>query len=259
MQGGEEIDEGLRDLDGVGSESIDRSRKLQEFMRRVFGSAASHSEGTFNDWTAAFRYGILLKLADKVNEIHRQRRIEDRTIPISPRLAIPLLQKATLEEDDILQDMWAAFIANAMDPQFQVGSRRTLVDLLASLEPVDAMVLRAISRDAESNPRRHALFYDAALAGGADKPHAFVEARNMRWIARTSGLSLEEAALSVESLARLGLIIDHMPVRALSAIPVPATHPGATLELTHTGRLLIGMCSHRPTAGRFEESLEAAL
>jgi hypothetical protein len=242
MLGDEEGGKGLRGLDHAGSESFDRTRKLEEFMRRVFGPSAEHADGTFSDWTTAFRYQTILKLADKVNEIHRHRGIEDKTIPVSPRLAIPLLQKATLEDDEILQDMWAALIANIMDPRFHAESRRTLIDLLAALEPVDAIVLRAISRDARSNPRRHELFYEAAMARGADKPRALIEVRNMHWIAKASGIPAETAALSVESLARLGLIIDFMPATTLSAIPVPVTHPSATLELTNTGRLLIRMC-----------------
>jgi hypothetical protein len=254
-----EVGKGLRDPDNAGSESFDRSRKLADFMRRVFGPSANPSDSTFTDWTTAFRHKIILKLADRVNEIHRQRGIEDKTVPILPRLAIPLLQKATLEDNEVLQDMWAAFIANAMDPQFHAGARRTLIDLLASLEPVDAMVLRAISRDEETNPRRHALFYDAALARHADKPRAAVEARNLGWITKTSAIIPETAALSVESLARLGLISDFMPVKVLSAIPVPVTHPSATLELTNTGRLLVLMCNSGLSAARLDETFVEAV
>jgi hypothetical protein len=243
MLDGDTVGKELRDLDNAGPETFERSRKLEDFMRRVFGSSAEHTDGTFSDWTTTFRRQIILTLADKVNEIHRRRGIADQTVPIPPRLAIPLLQKATLEDDETLQDMWAALIANAMDPRCRSGARRTLIDLLASLEPADAQALWSISRDGEANPNRHALFYDAALARKAEKPCTLVEARNLDWVAKSAGMTREVAALSVESLARLGLIGDLMPAELLSAIPVPVTHPSATLELTSTGRLLVLMCS----------------
>jgi hypothetical protein len=128
--------------------------RLGGFFHKVIGEGAEHLGGAFSDWAATFRYKNAIKLADQVDAIHAQRAISGKTIPIPPRLAIPLIERATLEDDELLIEMWAGLIANATDPHSGVHARRSYSQLLSSLEPIDALVLREIQRQDIANPDR---------------------------------------------------------------------------------------------------------
>lgn len=212
--------------------------RLGTFFYRVVGKGAENLGGAFSDWAAVYRHQNALKLADKVEEIHRKRKIVGKTIPIPPRLSIPLLEKATLENDETLIDMWAGLIANAMDSTSSVQARRTFIELLNSLEPVDALVLQEIERYLIRHPNRK--FIDIApdndLATQWPNPGRLASALN---------IDLSEIILSLENIERLGLAFDHLPhdegFQTLVYL-VPITHPKSLIDLTHTGQALLAAC-----------------
>ena len=90
---------------------------------------------------------------------------EPRQIPI--KALFPLLDGASLEDDDSMQDRWAALIANAANPAASVDVKPAFAGILKSLSPQEAGLLSAI--------------YDTAVGElhEEEKPHAFgaVESR----------------------------------------------------------------------------------
>lgn len=78
--------------------------------------------------------------------------------PIAERNAVPLLEAISLESDESLQDVWAAYISNAMDPtKPAVTVNRQLIELIKRLEPADLPVLQRLSYEDLSQPRRKAI------------------------------------------------------------------------------------------------------
>jgi hypothetical protein len=59
-------------------------------------------------------------------------------------VAIPLIQGGSLEEDDWLQDRWAALLVNAADASSHVEVRRAFISILEDLTPLDAKMLEKI-------------------------------------------------------------------------------------------------------------------
>ncbi|MGH6802741.1 MAG: Abi-alpha family protein [Methyloceanibacter sp.] len=158
-----------------------------------------------------------------------------RTIPIPPRLAIPLLDGATLESDPTLSEMWAGLVANATDPARKVEARRTFTQLLASLEPIDALVLMEIERHGLANPDRkadHDFSTDSEEAWRSQWP-------NLSSISASLRADPHEVALALENLERLGLAVDDIQA---GGTPVPLSHPQATIQLTVTGKALLAAC-----------------
>lgn len=210
------------------------------FFEQILGPGLNHLGGSFSDWAATFRYENALKLGDKVDAIHKARGINGPTRPINPRLAIPLIQSASIEGDSQLQDLWAGLIANATDPTKLVEARRDFIVLLAALEPLDARCLLAI-RDAE-----------VAMAGvqPGEADRAPLEGqrykRNAGWLAMTLGVPKAAAQLSVEGLARNGLIVDSVDdpedMNPRTAMLVPVTHKEADLWLSFTAAALLDLC-----------------
>jgi hypothetical protein len=239
----EESAKAAQDLAALGDKVLDKTSVLGNFLHTVIGPGIEHLGGAFNDWARTYRYERALKLADRVEQIHRERHLKGKTVPIAPRLAIPLLDQATLENDETLGEMWAGLIANSTDPNRHVEARRSLVHLLSELEPIDALVLREIQRHLSNHPERR--WGDAQDRDEEQRQRAQWPTPNT--IAENLNLSSEAVAMSLENIERLGLAYDFTDLpdengRMRSSTPVPLTHPLATIELTNTGRALLSAC-----------------
>lgn len=123
---------------------IDASRELGGFMNTVCGEGLAELGGAFKDWATVFRYTNMLQLRDKVGALHRKHNIEGKTIPIDSRQSIPLLEAASLESDESLQDMWANLISNATDPKQQLNLNRVHIEILSKFEPLDVIVMKEL-------------------------------------------------------------------------------------------------------------------
>ena len=90
------------------------------------------------------RTAIASKYDERITRLHRNRNVTPE--PVSPSLAIPLLRAAYDESRPELQELWAQLIAAAMDPQRANRVRRSFIDTIQSLDPLDALVLKNCMR-----------------------------------------------------------------------------------------------------------------
>jgi hypothetical protein len=187
----EEGAKAIGEIAKTGGKAIDAARDLGGFFGKVLGPAATELGQTLHDWTRLYRYQNLLRIRDKVEAIHAARRLEGKTVAVPPKYAIPMLENASLEEDDTLQDMWAGLIANATDPQKRLNLKRVFSDVLSSLEPLDGQVLRHLSAQGWKMFRN--------VPGGGITVPALVA---------SSGATESDIQISLQNLHRLGLIVD---------------------------------------------------
>jgi hypothetical protein len=125
--------------------AIEAGRELGGFFSKILGEGFYELGESFRLNCGLYKYKQFLKVADKVEEIHRQRRLEGKSIPIPPSRAIPIIENACIEEDESIQDLWARLIANATDPERRFQVRKIFIQLLSSLEPLDVMIIRHLS------------------------------------------------------------------------------------------------------------------
>ena len=57
--------------------------------------------------------------------------------PVAMNVAFPLLEAASLEEDDGLQDIWANLLVNAADRNSGVEVKRALVSILQDFSAME--------------------------------------------------------------------------------------------------------------------------
>jgi hypothetical protein len=98
------------------------------------------------DWLSEARRRRREELKRKTEEILRKRDAIADDEP-SPTVVIPLLSAAQDEGREELIDLWAALLAAAIDPARKSRYRRQFVDIVKQLEPVDAVVLRALVKE----------------------------------------------------------------------------------------------------------------
>ena len=62
---------------------------------------------------------------------------------VSLKLGLPIIEKASLEEDPTLQELWANLLANALNPNHSDKVRSIFIDIIQSLSAFDVLILNA--------------------------------------------------------------------------------------------------------------------
>lgn len=126
------------------SKALEVSEKLGTFVAKVLGEPIETAAGILGDKLKFMRWERKNRLIDRVNEMNRQRGLEGKEIPVSPKLAIPIIENASLEENDLLQDLWAKLISSAQDKETSKSVRSAFIDIIKQLEVIDVLLLSAM-------------------------------------------------------------------------------------------------------------------
>ena len=120
-------------------------RSTGGFADRVFGDLVTDSVGVIADKIKHYRFRNYVKLSEETMKILRSRGCSEdgATKPVPPKIAIPLIENATIEDDDELRKLWASLLANPADPKFEVDVKLRL-RLAASRDgTLDVRILNA--------------------------------------------------------------------------------------------------------------------
>lgn len=127
----------------LGTTVVEATEKMGGFLSHILNEPITEAVGIFGDKLKFMRWKRKLRIVDEVNRILDERGVES-TRPIPPKLAIPILEQASLEENDELQDIWCRLIANSLDPNFQFEIRYAFIDIIKNLTALDARILKYI-------------------------------------------------------------------------------------------------------------------
>lgn len=127
------------------------------------------------------------------------------------RILFPLLQAASIEENDQLRKMWATLLANSADSERRADMLPSFVLILQALSPVEAVVLEAVYYDENKTDSKD--FRIGYLPEPKDQPTARFNPDRMRIFAGPDKDSIKEVELPfknfrvmTDNLGRLGLI-----------------------------------------------------
>lgn len=155
------------------------------------------------------------------------------------RVLMPLLEKASLEENDELHERWVALLANAaMNPEVILPA---FVSILGELSPVEARLLRRLFElGAEIRYMDDAL--DSPTRTPADSGHQLKRRRDlaesqrfMQLIAHCRVDNVQKALILLANLARLGLVV-------MSGV-IERPHTVTRVRLSKFGKAFIQACS----------------
>lgn len=123
---------------------IDAAREAGGFLSKYIGGPLEEAMGILQDRLKFIRWEKKLCLLGKANTILAQKGPYLQRRPVPLKLAIPILEDGSLEEDNSLQDIWAQLLANAADASSGVEVRRAFLTILNDLSPLDARNVKAI-------------------------------------------------------------------------------------------------------------------
>jgi hypothetical protein len=193
------------------------------------------------DHLKVVRFERRVRLWDRVRNILTEKGMDAPTRKIPLKIALPLLENATLEEDDDLQEVWARLLVNSGDANSGIQSLTAFGSVLAEMSAPDVQNLAHIELATKLNAESGSIgmwTYELPeraipFANGAPDRHE----RNPS----------PEVEISLSNLDRLGCIISlDQPPQNPGRTPRGTDEPGwgyRWVDLTPFGRALIEACT----------------
>jgi len=227
----EEISKAIQESAKLGTKGLDVAQKAGAFFAQVFKEPMAEVSGMVTDKLRFIRWRRLVEMSDEVNEILKRKGIsETRAVP--PKIALPIFEEATLEDDPTLQDLWNHLLANAMDPSFNDEIRYGFIDMIKGITGHEVKILN--------------LFYNGLCAENKLSPlsEIFNYSVTKEQIIQKLSLATDNYAISANNLMRMQLIAPALLVSGITmgAERVPIYKGLDQITLTPLGVKFIEAC-----------------
>lgn len=121
-------------------------KATEPFLAKLLGPAADQIGGLISDPIAEWRETIAKRRAERLARIARITASQIDAAGVEPILipdyiALPLIEKATLIDDEALQQMWGSLLATASNPKTSSDVSHLFPNMLANLSPRQARFL----------------------------------------------------------------------------------------------------------------------
>jgi len=189
----EEITKTIQGSANLGEKGLEIANKAGSFLAKVFREPINEISGMITDKLRFIRWKNMVKMADEVNKILEEKKIVD-TRAVPPKIALPILEEASLEDDPNLQYLWSHLLANAMNPIFNDEIRYGFIEMIKGITGIEAKFLNE--------------FYEALRREGKLMPLIDVFQYNLtkEQIMQMLGISADVYAISVSNLMRMQLL-----------------------------------------------------
>lgn len=227
----QEIEKSAEAVKAVAELGTEGVRAARDFLSALMDEPTQVAKRMLTDWLEVVRFERQVRLANRCRETLRQVGLLGKTRAVAPKFVLPIIECASLEEDDYLQDLWANLLTGAMDPT-RPHITMAYIDVLKQLEKVDAVILKALAE----------LFAESAYT------QAVLRETLMDKI---DGLDVEGYQRSVDNLIRLGCVTSYKEGRQIeyeTQATMPATASftrdwgDSAICLTYLGRGLVEAC-----------------
>jgi hypothetical protein len=116
-----------------------------KFVGRVFGGMLENGLGMVGDAIKFKRIELYERHVQKTKDNLKERGIDwerDELKTVKPKVAIPVFENASLEDDDDLHTLWSNLLANAMDPNYRSDIKSVHIAIVKDLDATDVKLLR---------------------------------------------------------------------------------------------------------------------
>lgn len=137
----EEQSKAVQEVAKTTGKAIDAAREVGGFIAKFVSGSLEQGMGIFEDRMSYMRWERQIRLMQRAQNLLQLVGLSAPTRPVPLKLAIPIMQGASLEENDDLQDRWAALLVNAANANFRGEVRRSYAAILEQLTPLDVHIL----------------------------------------------------------------------------------------------------------------------
>ena len=188
-----EIAKAIQETAKLAVKGLDVADKAGSFLAKIFQEPINEITGMITDKLRFIRWKRLAQIADEVNNILKAKNITN-TRAIPPKIALPIIEEASLEEDPNLQILWNHLLANALDPNFNDEIRYGFIDMIKGITGLEAKLLNEFYEILKSKRQLYPL--ENVTNFGLTKEE----------ISKLLGFTPEKYVISVNNLMRMQLI-----------------------------------------------------
>ncbi|CAM3819513.1 Abi-alpha family protein [Flavobacterium gelidilacus] len=168
------------------------AEKALEFIEKMIAAPIMEGTGIFTDKIKYWRFKNQVTIIEKARQFLKEKGIDvPKKIPIKD--VTTLLEYASFEEDEIMQDSWAKLLANTLDPKNQFNACHIFSQLLNQLSIDDFHIIKFI-------------FSKSFFMSSEDRPY-FEKIE----LVRNSSTDYQTTMLIIDNLLRLRLIEEQPP------------------------------------------------
>ncbi len=139
-----ETSKATQEVAKTAGKAIEASEKFGGFIAKYISGSLEQGMGIFEDKLKYMRWERQVRLIDKADEVMKSRGLDKPSRPIPLKLAIPLFEAASLEDDDYLQDLWTNLLVNVSEADSKIELQRSYIDILERLTPLEAHILEKL-------------------------------------------------------------------------------------------------------------------
>src|SRR6202451_2399318 len=130
----------MADKDKLVKAGVEAALKpFADLLDKLAGPAAEEIGLTLKDHVRVFRLKRQVRLFERVKEMLAESNTEPGRVPF--KVLLPIVENASIEENDEVQDMWAGLLANSASGEKVYPS---YVELLKQLSPHEALLLHMV-------------------------------------------------------------------------------------------------------------------
>lgn len=120
-----------------------------KLVRDIAGPASREFGLLISDQIKYWRLNNLVRISEKYERLRREKNLSDGSVRhLRMSVGLPILEKASYEDDDELQQLWAKLTLSATSseesPEDVDAHHKTFVNALHSMSKVDCKVLEAV-------------------------------------------------------------------------------------------------------------------
>lgn len=136
----EEIARAIQESAKLGQRGLEIADKAGSFFAKVFKEPVDEISGMITDKLRFVRWKRLVQMADEVNRILEEKQVQD-TRAVPPKIALPILEESSLEDNPDLQYLWNHLLANAMNPDFNDEIRYGFTEMIKNITGIEALII----------------------------------------------------------------------------------------------------------------------
>ena len=152
MNEAEEIAKAIQESAKLGKKGLEIADKAASFFAKVFKEPINEISGIITDKLRFVRWRRMVQMVDEVNKILDEKKVKD-TRAVPPKIALPILEESSLEDDPNLQYLWNHLLANAMNPHFNNEIRYGFTEMIKNITGIEVLILSEFYKILEKENR----------------------------------------------------------------------------------------------------------
>jgi hypothetical protein len=134
----------VQEVAKTSGKAIDAAREAGGFIARFIQSPLEQAAGIWTDKLKYVRWEQQVDLMNRANAKMAEVGLNEPYRPLPLKLAIPILQEGSMEDEDFLRDRWANLLVNAANGSSGVKVQPMFVSMLKDMTSLDIQNLIAI-------------------------------------------------------------------------------------------------------------------